>query len=423
MNLAERKAERAKQVVRMRAINDLAEKEKRSFNPEEDAEYRKLEAEVDKVADEIDAEEKRIARVAKLKGLEGDLDKVPDPKTKPTPGNDPTIRADPRTAFLSSDEYRSAFAGYLRGDMDLSQVRAAMEKRADTLQVGLFTKGGALVMPQQMMDGLIKAVDDQTFMLQICNVERLTAADSLGVLSLDADPDDADWTTELKTGSQTDITLGKREMRPHPMAKRVKVSNTLLRKTAGGAETLVNSRLSYKFGVTFEKAGLTGDGVRKPLGVFTASNDGIPTSRDISTDNTTTDITADGLIEAKHFIKAAYWPSLRWIFHRDAIKRIRKLKDGNGQYLWMPGLSGGLPDRILEVPYSVSEFAPNTFTTGQYVGIIGDFRNYTIALALTMEVQRLVELYAEANQTGFLARMEADGAPLLSEAFARVKLA
>jgi hypothetical protein len=59
------------------------------------------------------------------------------------------------------------------------------------------------------------------------------------------------------------------------------------------------ARLAYKFGVTQEKAYLTGDGNQKPLGVFTASNDGISTGRDVSTGNTTTAITFDGLIEAK----------------------------------------------------------------------------------------------------------------------------
>ena len=167
---------------------------------------------------------------------------------------------------------------------------------------------------------------------------------------------------------------------------------------------------------------MTGDGSQKPLGVFVASADGISTARDVSTGNTATSIMGDGLIEAKYSLKEAYWPRARWIFHRDAVKQIRKLKDGNGQYIWQAGISGGVPDRILELPYTTSEFAPNTFTTGQYVGILGDFQKYWIVDALDMVMQRLTELYAETNQTGFIARYEGDGAPVLEEAFARVKL-
>ena len=48
---------------------------------------------------------------------------------------------------------------------------------------------------------------------------------------------------------------------------------------------------------------------------------------------------------------------------------------------------------------------------------------YWIADALTMTIQVLKELYAESNQTGYIGRLETDGAPVLAEAFARVKLA
>jgi HK97 family phage major capsid protein len=83
----------------------------------------------------------------------------------------------------------------------------------------------------------------------------------------------------------------------------------------------------------------------------------------------------------------------------------------------------GEPDRILNLPVAMSENAPNTMTTGLYVGMLGDFSHYWIADALDMQVQRLTELYAETNQTGFIGRMESDGMPVLAEAFVRVKLA
>ncbi len=121
-----------------------------------------------------------------------------------------------------------------------------------------------------------------------------------------------------------------------------------------------------------------------------------------------------------------------WLIGQERVKRearlqleewVRKLKDTQNQYLWQPGLAGGEPDRILDIPYVVSEFAPNTFTTGLYVLILGDISFYWIAEALDMEIQRLVELYAEANQVGFIGRAELDGMPTLAEAFIRGKLA
>ena len=80
------------------------------------------------------------------------------------------------------------------------------------------------------------------------------------------------------------------------------------------------------------------------------------------------------------------------------------------------------PDTILELPFFMSEYATNTFTTGKHVGIIGDFSFHWIADSLEFSIQVLKELYAESNQVGYIGRMECDGQPVLSEAFVRVKL-
>ena len=129
------------------------------------------------------------------------------------------------------------------------------------------------------------------------------------------------------------------------------------------------------------------------------------------------------MIEAKFTLKGQYWASARWAFHRDAVKQITKLKDGEGQYVWRQSVREGEPYTLLGLGMTLSEWAPNTFATGQYVGRLGDFRHYWIVDALSMQIQRLNELYAETNQVGFIGRLETDGAPVLEEAFVRVKLA
>ena len=156
--------------------------------------------------------------------------------------------------------------------------------------------------------------------------------------------------------------------------------------------------------------------------MFVASTQGISTGRDMATDNTSTAFTANGLYNTKYTLKAAYWPNAKWVFHRDAVKMLAKLVNGEGQYLWEPSLQAGQPDMLLGHPVNVSEYAPNTFTANLYVGILGDFRQYWIADSLSMEMQRLVELYAATNQEALIGRMESDGMPVLEEAFVRVKL-
>lgn len=409
MDPNELRQQRAALVAQARQILETAEAARRDLTAEETQEY-------DRIMGEVDGLKARIDRIEQMNSLDQDLR---NPQRDPQARQEPDRQTSGRTHPRASAEYQAAFTQFLRyGPQSLShdQVRA--------LQSDDDTRGGYMVAPQQFAEGLIAEIDNMLFIRQWAHTETLTAAESLGAVSREQDLDDADWTSELRTGRQDDeLRLGKRELRPHPLAKRVLVSNTLLRRTSGRAESLVRERLAYKFGVTHEKGFLRGDGLQKPLGVFTASTDGISTARDISTGNTATEIRTDGLIEAKFSIKQQYWPRLRWIFHRDGVKQIRKLKDGEGQYIWRPGIGETAPDTILDSPYAMSEYAPNTFTTGQYVGIIGDFQFYWIVDALDMQVQRLVELYAETNQVGFIGRLETDGMPVLQEAFSRVTLA
>lgn len=406
MKVIELKQKRAELVKQARDILDLVDKEKRAMTADENTNYENLDAEIDRLTKQIDREERLAAREAELAAQERTSARpvIENPDATET-------RANPR----ATPEFRRAFNSWLRGglgEMRIDEVRA--------LQANSNAAGGFLV-PDVFVTELIKFIDDSVFVRQFATKFQLGQAESMGAPSLDADPADADWTSEIATGSEdTAMAFGRRELHPHPLAKRIKVSNKLLRVSPMDPETMVRQRLAYKFAVSEEKGFLTGNGANQPLGLFTASADGISTGRDVQT-GSSTDITADGLIDALYSLKEGYMRNARWMFHRDGIKRIRKLKDSQNQYLWQPGLSNGQPNTILDKPYVMSEYVPNTFTSAKYVGIVGDLSFYWIADALSMTVQRLVELYAETNQTGFIGRLETDGMPVLEEAFARLK--
>lgn len=430
--LQEMTDERVGLVKELRELDELAVKEERSLTADETTKWENLNADIDRIGAEI-------RRRTKLEAIDAE-------------GNESRNRFQPGSQGGGESRGGSAQEAELRAltDWELAgrdlaavsdEVRSAVEaaqgrafrsflsrgynalQPADfrALQMGQGTQGGYAVAPQTFVNDLIKFVDDEVFIRTMATRFTITGAHSLGYPSLETDPADADWTTELATGNEdSSMALGKREFATNPLAKRIKVSRTLMRQS--NIEQLVRERLGYKFAITQEKAFLTGTGANQPLGVFTASDQGISTSRDVSADNTTTAITADGLINAKFALKGQYWAKASWIFHRDAIKNVRKLKGSDNNYLWSPGLVAGDPDRILDCPYHMSEYVPNTFTTGLYVGIIGDFSQYYIADSLDMDIQRLEELYAESNQIGFIGRGETDGMPVLEEAFARVKL-
>lgn len=405
--------QRAGLINEARCVLERAEGENRDLNAEERQQY-------DRLLDDANGLSDRAQRLERQAALDEELEREPEGGHREPPegrggqpGETPEAREEERAA--------RAFAAWLTGEEVRGEDLQLLEQRA--LSVGTSTEGGELVPPEQFVRRLIQAVDDRVYIRQWATKIPIVGAQSLGAPSLDADPADSDWTTEIQTGSEdSSMLFGKRTMTPNPLAKRIKVSNRLLR-LAASSEDIVRMRLAYKFAVSQEKAFLTGDGNGKPLGVFVASASGIPAGRDVSADNTTTAVTFDGLMNAKYALKGAYWDRARWLYHRDVLKTIAKIKGGDGQYVWRESTRQGEPDRLLGIPVFMSEFSPSTMTAGNYVGILGDFSNYWIADDLALRIQRLNELYAETAQTGFIGRMELDGAPVLGEAFVRVKLA
>jgi HK97 family phage major capsid protein len=402
-NLREMLGKRAELVTQARAIDEKAEKEGRKLSAEETANFDKAIADADAIGVEIEREQKLMALEKRAIENVAEAERA----RQPVGSDSPEVRK------------RVALRKWIAGGRE----SLAPEELRD-LSFGVNIQGGYLTPPEDYVREIIKQVDDYTFIRPLATKMTVTNAQDLGIPTLDANPADADWTTELATGTNdTTMVFGKRTFKPNPLAKRVLISNKLLRASVFNVEDYIRDRLAYKFGIPQEKAFLVGDGVNKPLGVFTASTDGIDTSRDINEGNSTTAIAFDNLIAVKYSLKAPYWNKAQWLFSRAALKQIAKLKDGDGQYIWFQSVRMGEPDMLLGRPFMMSEYCPATFTTGLYVGILGDFSKYYVVDSLDLQFQRLVELYAEANQTGIIGRLETDGAPVLAEAFARVTLA
>lgn len=394
MNIREMMEARATMVAAARKLLDTAEAEKRELTAEERAQYDKTFEEARALGDKIQREqelreeERRLAEAGRLEP-EGKKENPEERKLK-------------------------AFRNFLVTG-NAAEYRALANDTDET--------GGYLHAAEQFITRLIKGLDNQVFVRKYATILPLTSSDTLGAPVLTADPGDPTWTTEIAPPDEdSTMAFGRRSLQPEQLSKLIKISMKLLRTSALPIENLVADRLAYKFAVAQENAFLNGDGDGEPLGIFTASDDGIPTARDVSTGNSATALTADGLINAKFALKAQYRNGCRWIFHRDAVKMISKLKDGEGQYLWRPGMLMNEPDMLLGHPVDESEYVPNTFTTGLYVGALCNWSNYWIAELQGVELQRLVELYAGTSQIGFIGRMYADGAPVLAESFVRVKL-
>jgi HK97 family phage major capsid protein len=333
-----------------------------------------------------------------------------------------------------SREYQDAFRHALstdvkRAGLDMTQsVGGDGVSQYATLQSDDAQRGGYMVADQVFAADLLKEVDDLLFVMQRAKVHTVPDASSLGIRKRTAKLSSFDWSSELQVSDRdTSLKYGKKVLTPHHLTGSVKLSRDLARRS-GMMVGEVRSELARDGAEAMEDGFLLGNGDRKPLGVFVASDDGISTSRDQTT-GSSTNFTSDGLIQAKYGLKAQYRRGQRgdvsWLLHRDAIEKIALLKDSNGQYLFRVGAgfaadNGAPEDMLLGFPVDESERAPSTFTTGQYVGILANWRYYEIAMSLDMEIQVLVELNARTNEYEYIARLKVDGMPTLEEAFVRL---
>ena len=408
--------QRAKLVHDAREVHERHKTETRDMSADEKSQFEAMMAEVDQLKQKIDeieageandaAQEEQLAKAEEeLKSSQG----------RKVAGEFRNRNYADKHSERNNDEEMKNWRHYLRtGDTTRGLV-------ADT-----DSGGGFLVAPLEFNNMVLKTADELCPIRQLATKYTLGNVKSLGTPTL-TKMSAATWTTEVLVGSadSTIATPSRRDLTPYKLVKLVKVTKKLLNIGTINPENIVSEEFGRVFAETEENAFATGDGSSKPLGLFYASSSGISTGRDVSTDNTTTAFTYDGLINAQQSVKGVYRnsKSAGWMFHRDGIAMCRKLKDGDGRYIWQPSTQEGTPDQLLGNAVYECGFAPNTFTTGLYVGIYGDFSKYWIADRGSMDTQRLVELYAATGEIGFIVERYLDGAPVMEEAFARVKLA
>ena len=316
------------------------------------------------------------------------------------------------------DERLKVFARALQGDPE-----SITRYKNTTMTLGTNATAGYLTAPVEFVNQLIAGLKNDMFMRQICNVVGpIGQAQSLGYPSLTTDASDVAWTTEVaEAPEEATIAFGRREFKPQRLAKLVKISKTLMRHAPNPDQTVLD-RVLYKLEAAQENAFMSGTGTNQPLGIFTASDSGIATGRDVTAASATA-ITTDDLIDCKYNVKGQYMRGAAWVMHRDLCKTLAKLKDSDGQYIWQSSIQAGQPDMLLGAPVHMSEYAPNTIAANNYVAVYGDFANgYWICDSDGLYIQVLNELYAVNNEIGYVVEYFGDGAPVVGEAFSRLKM-
>ena len=108
------------------------------------------------------------------------------------------------------------------------------------------------------------------------------------------------------------------------------------------------------------------------------------------------------------------------MLHDSILLILRRLKDGQGAYMWQPGLQQGVPDKLLGYSVNINQDMDSTVASGKNTILFGQINKYKIRQVNEVRMYRLQERYRDTDQDGFIAFIRQDG-NLLNAGTAPVK--
>jgi len=358
------------------------------ISAEDTAVYEKMEADVVNLGREID-------RLERQQAMDLELAK---PLNSPILAK-PSVNGEQKTG-RASDEYKQAFWKTMRSKNSFEVQNA--------LQIGTDSEGGYLV-PDEFERTLIEALQEENIFRQLANIITTSSGDRK--IPVVASKGSASWVDEEGAIPESDDAFGQVSIGAYKLATMIKVSEELLNDSVFNLESYIAKEFARRIGAKEEEAFFVGDGSGKPTGILNATG-----GADLGiTAASATAITVDEVMDLFYSLKSPYRKSAVFVMNDATVKAIRKLKDGNGQYLWQPSITAGQPDTILNRPVKTSAYVP-TIASAKKTIAFGDFGYYWVADRQGRSFQRLNELYAATGQVGFKATQRVDGKLILAEA-------
>ena len=387
--ILELREKRAKLWDSTKAFLDSRRNENGLLSAEDTATYEKMEADVVSQGKEID----RLERQAVL-----DLELSKPTTTAIT--NKPSQHQEPEKTGRASSAYKAAFWKAMKS-------KNAFEVH-NALQVGTDSEGGYLV-PDEFERTLIEALEEENIFRQLATIITTSSGDRK--IPVVATKGSASWVDEEGAIPEADDAFGQVSIGAYKLATIIKVSEELINDSVFNLEQYIAKEFGRRIGVKEEEAFFIGDGTGKPTGIFNATGGagvGVTTA-------SASAITIDEIMDLFYSLKSPYRKNAVFVTNDATVKSIRKLKDGNGQYLWQPSVTAGQPDTILNRPLKTSVYVPGIAAAAKTIAF-GDFSYYWVADRQGRVFQRLNELYAATGQVGFKATQRVDGKLILAEA-------
>lgn len=376
-----------------------------------------LEDKLNKISKTLDGYEalnqKATLQEQTAKAQQEQLDRIEAAMNRASLGN-------PKGGDKDAEEYRAAFERVIRLDperRDRADVDLINKRRA-TLTKGDDAGAGYLQAPPDVQREIIKDVIEMSPMRSLATV-RVIGGPSLKQPKRTSAAGAATRVGEVQPRTNTgDPAYGLFEVQAPEMFARAEVSQQMLEDSDYDLMAELRSEFSEQFAVKEGVEFISGLGsANQAEGILTNGSVGEVVSGDATL------ITADGLVNLYYGLKSAYARNGVFILNRSSIAAIRKLKDGNGAYIWLPGLANGVPNTILGSTYVEMPDMPN-IAAGTYPVAFGDFRrSYVVVDRIGMSFQPDYTTGADDGVVIFRARKRVGGGVRQAEAFKKLKIA
>ncbi len=316
---------------------------------------------------------------------------------------------------------KSAFMKYIRygnGEAGRSMM-SPEESRA--LSQSSDSDGGFLV-PVDFENELITQAFDEAAIRPLANVKP-TSRDvvQLGAISKPV----VAWGNADIAISPQELEAGGERITIFPVRGMTAIHNDTMDDAVANIWAELLDQFSMAIAEAEDDAFATGAGNNSPQGVI-AHPSVLANYRPTKVAAALSDASNDGvqaLISVLYALKKTYRRNATWAMNSGTEAEVRKLKNSNGDYLWQPPVQAGAPPTLLGRPFVNPEGMPD-IAANSYPIVCGDFKKgYNIRDRSGVTVRRLLERYAEYDQTGFVVKRRTGGQVTLPEAFACLKVA
>ncbi len=355
---------------KMEKILNTAKAENRAMNEQEVADF----DETEKSIKDIDATLERMEKVNKMENKE--------------------LKVEDEKELTQEEKDVKAFAGYIR-----NVVKGNIQNAETQL-----TKGdNGAVIPKTIVQKIIEKVED------ICPIYKLSTKYPIGgTISIPKEDETSDAITVAYATEFTDLTshsskTGSIELSGFLYGALTKISKSLLRNSDFKLTDYVVKKMAKKIARFLEGEllnGTTGK-VSGVIGSYDSTNMKIVLAKKSS-------VTADELIDIQESIPDVYATDAIWVMNKKTRKAIRKLKDGQGNYLLEKDSTARWNYKLMGNDVYCTDNLTALGTASKPVIMFGDFSGLAVKESEQSEIQILNELYAAQHAIGVVAWGEVD---------------